>query len=208
ETVELDISIARLTLTWSKDHFHGEWKQGGAPLTLELKPVAEFPKTVRPQTPKPPFPYKNETLAIASEEGVTLGATLSIPEGMAHPNVVILVGGSGPGTRDEEVAGHKSFAVLADHLTRQGVAVLRYDKRGVSRSTGNYRQLTSAQLVDDLNAVVRAMKARKQFNRLGLVGHSEGPEIAAAVAAAHPDSVDFLVSLAGVGLNGLDAMLV
>jgi pimeloyl-ACP methyl ester carboxylesterase len=175
---------------------------------LELKPVAEFPKTVRPQTPKPPFPYKNETLAIASEEGVTLGATLSIPEGMAHPNVVILVGGSGPGTRDEEVAGHKSFAVLADHLTRQGVAVLRYDKRGVSRSTGNYRQLTSAQLVDDLNAVVRAMKARKQFNRLGLVGHSEGPEIAAAVAAAHPDSVDFLVSLAGVGLNGLDAMLV
>ncbi|HJW09423.1 MAG TPA: alpha/beta fold hydrolase [Holophagaceae bacterium] len=207
ESVDLDLPMAVLTLTWTKDHFHGEWKQGPAPLPLELTQVAGFPRPVRPQTPKPPFPYKDEILSIPSAEGVTLGATLSLPNGKPHPTVVILVGGSGPGTRNEEAEGHQSFVVLADHLARQGVAVLRYDKRGVSRSTGDYSKLTSTLLVEDLNAVVQAMRARKEFHRIGLIGHSEGPELAAAVAAGHPGSVDFLVSLAGTGLNGLDSML-
>ncbi len=208
DAVLLDVGFGTLTLTWNKDHFHGEWKQGGQPSVVELNQVPDFPKHVRPQTPKAPFPYRDETVAIPSTDGVVLGATLSIPHGKAHPNLVILVGGSGPGTRDEESDGHKSFAVLADHLARQGVAVLRYDKRGVSRSTGDYSQATVAQLTADLSAVVRAMKARKTFHHLGLIGHSEGPAIAASVVAAHPKDVDFLVSLAGVGLNGLDSMLV
>lgn len=121
--------------------------------------------------------------------------------------MVILVHGSGPATRDEEVAGHRSFAVLADHLARQGVAVLRYDKRGISCSTGDYENHTQPHLADDLGAVVNAIKARHQFGRPGLIGHSEGPMIAAAVAARQPQSVDFLVSMAGVGLAGLDLML-
>lgn len=137
-----------------------------------------------------------------------LGATLSIPDDKHRPNVVILVGGSGPGTREEETDGHLTFAVLADALARQGIAVLRYDKRGVSRSTGDYGARTTPALADDLSAVVRAIPARKDFHRLGIIGHSEGPAIAAAVAAAHPADVDFVVSLAGVGLNGLDSMLV
>lgn len=205
-TIELKLSFAALTLTWSNDHFNGEWKQGPAPLAFELKKVAQFPAKPRPQTPKPPFPYTNETLAIAGLDGATLGATLSVPAGVARPNLVVLVGGSGPSTRDETLAGHKPFAVLADYLARRGVAVLRYDKRGISRSTGDYEQHTLVQLVDDLNAVIQAMKARKQFNRLGLVGHSEGSQIAAA-SAGSAQSVDFVVSLAGVGLGGLDMLL-
>jgi pimeloyl-ACP methyl ester carboxylesterase len=206
-TVELDLSFATLTLTWVEDHFKGEWTQGRAPVPFELKQVAAFPMKVRPQTPKPPYPYKEQTLVIASADGVRLGATLSIPAGVSRPNVVVLVGGSGPGTRDETAMGHKSFAVLADYLAHRGVAVLRYDKRGISRSTGDYAQHTAAQLVDDLHAVIRQLKSRKQFNRLGLIGHSEGSQIAAAAAAAHPESVDFIVSMAGVGLPGLEMML-
>lgn len=207
DRIELKLSFAALTLTWATDHFKGEWKQGPAPMAFDLAKVADFPMKARPQTPKAPFPYKDETLTIASVNGVTLGATLSIPAGVARPNVVVLVHGSGPGTRDENLAGHKSFAVLADYLARRGVAVLRYDKRGISRSTGDYEQHTVADLVDDLQAVIRTLKARPQFNRLGLIGHSEGSQIAAAASAGRPESVDFVVSLAGVGLRGLDMLL-
>jgi pimeloyl-ACP methyl ester carboxylesterase len=205
--LELDLVFAALKLTWVKDHFNGEWIQGPAPVPLTLHQVTEFPKKTRPQTPKAPFPYRDETLAIASADGVALGATLSLPNGMVNPNVVILVHGSGPGTRDEELAGHKPFAVLADHLARSGVAVLRYDKRGISRSTGDYENHTLTQLVEDLTAVVHAMQARKQFARIGLIGLSEGPQIAAAVAARQPDAVNFVVSLAGTGLPGIEMLL-
>lgn len=207
ETIELEMPFAVLALTWVKDHFKGEWKQGPSPVAFELKQVAQFPAKVRPQTPKAPFPYRDETLAISSVDGVTLGATLSIPDGVSRPNVVVLVAGSGPGTRDENVFGHKSFAVLADYLARRGVAVLRYDKRGVSRSTGDYEKHTVVQLVDDLDAVIRTLAARKQFARLGIIGHSEGSQIAAAATARHPEFVDFVVSLAGSGLRGLDGLL-
>ncbi len=206
-TVDLDLPMATISLTWVGEHFNAEWRQNGAPVPLELKRVSEFPKKSRPQTPKTPYPYREEALSIASADGVVLGATLSIPNRKDRPDVVILVHGSGPSTRDEEVEGHRTFAVLTDYLVRQGIAVLRYDKRGISRSTGDYENHTQAQLVDDLTAAVQAMAARKQFHRIGLIGHSEGPMIAASVAAKNPKSVDFLISLAGVGLPGLDMML-
>ncbi len=207
ETVELDLGFGKMHMAWQGERFKAEWKQGGATFPVELQAVAGFPKKARPQDPAAPFPYADETLAIRSKDGVTLGATLSVPKGVARPTVVILVPGSGPLTRDEEVAGHRVFAVLADHLLRQGVAVLRYDKRGVARSTGNYDSHTQADLADDLEAVVAATRARGQFGRLGLVGHSEGPMIAASVIGRQPAAVDFLVSLAGVGLPGLDMLL-
>ncbi len=203
-TATLDFERARLKLTWATDHFNAEFQEvGGPPLTFELKQVAAFPKKIRPQTPKAPFPYRDEILAIPSTDGVTLGATLSIPDGVARPNVVVLVHGSGPNTRDQ----NGTLSVLADYLARQGIAVLRYDKRGIARSTGSYDTHTKTDLAEDLYAVVQALNARNQFKRLGLVGHSEGPGIAAAVAGEHPQSVDFLVSLAGVGLPGLEMML-
>jgi pimeloyl-ACP methyl ester carboxylesterase len=202
--VGLDFERASLKLTWNTDHFEGQFQEVGGPvLTFPLAQVAAFPKKVRPQMPKAPFPYRDETLAIGSTDGVMLGATLSIPDGVAHPNVVVLVHGAGPMTRDED----GTFLVLADYLARHGIAVLRYDKRGIARSTGSYENHTEAQLSEDLHAVVQALKAQHRFKRLGLVGHSEGPGIAAAVAGRYPQSVDFLVSLAGVGLPGLDMML-
>lgn len=203
DSATLDLGFGQMTLTWVVDHFVGAWQQGGATLRIDrLSSVAAFPKKSRPQTPVAPLPYQEETLAIRSADGVTLGATLSVPRDSAHFNVVILVHGSGPQTRDEENSGHATFAVLADYLVRQGIAVLRYDKRGVSRSTGDYAKHTQPQLAEDLFAVVEAVKARKQFDRVGVVGHSEGPMIAAAVLAKHPRAFDFLVSLAGVGLPG------
>lgn len=198
----------RIKLEWAKDHFDAEFQEEGGPaLKFAMNPIAHFPMKIRTQTPKAPFPYRDETLVIASVDGVTLGATLSLPQGNARPNLVILVHGSGPNTRDETIEGHQTFAVLADQLARQGIAVLRYDKRGIARSTGDYAQHTGQQLADDLYAVVEAIRARKQFNRIGLVGHSEGPGIAAAVIAQHPKAVDFMVSMAGVGLPGLEMML-
>lgn len=202
----LDIDIATLKLTWMHDHFQGEWTQGTT-LPLELRQVTAFPMPTRPQTPRPPFPYREESVAIQSKDGVTLGATLTVPRTPAHPNVVVLIAGSGPQTRHVDMFGHHMFDVLADHLARQGVAVLRYDKRGVARSTGDYYGHTLPDLEDDAYAAVRALATRKQFGRIGLLGHSEGGQIAAAVAARHPEAVDFIVSLAGLGISGLDLNL-
>lgn len=207
EKAQLDLIFATLALTWRDDHFIGEWKQGGSSIVYDLHAVAQFPRVHRPQDPKPPFPYHEESLAIPSVNGVVLSATLTLPDSNPHPDLAILVHGSGPQTRDEEGGGHRTFAVLADQLVRQGIAVLRYDKRGVSRSTGDYEHHTQKDLIDDLTAVVHAMRARRQFGHVGLIGHSEGPMIAAAVAARHPTPVDFLVSLAGVGLSGMDMIM-
>jgi hypothetical protein len=93
--------------------------------------------------------------------------------------------------------------VLADYLARQGIAVLRYDKRGIGRSTGDYENHTEAQLIDDLDSLVSAIRARNQFSRIELIGHSQGSALAAAVAARHPESINSIVSLAGIGLSGL-----
>lgn len=203
----LDIGIASLQLAWDKDHFRGEWRQGRPPVKLELRQVGAFPMQARPQAPRPPFPYKEEPLAIASRDGVTLGATLTVPHAPARPNVVVLIAGSGPQTRHVDMFGHHMFDVLADYLARQGVAVLRYDKRGIGRSTGDYFGHTLSGLEDDAYAAVEALAARRQFGHIGLVGHSEGAAIAGAVAARHPEAVGFVVSLGGVGMSGLDLML-
>jgi pimeloyl-ACP methyl ester carboxylesterase len=203
----LDLGPAKLKLTWVQDHFQAEWKRGKTQLQADLRQVAAYPASIRPQTPRAPFPYREETLAIRSKEGVMLGATLSVPAAAAHPNVVVLVAGSGAMSRHVDVAGHRLFDVLADHLARQGVAVLRYDKRGIARSSGDYYGHTLADLEDDLGAVVQALAARKQFARIGLVGHSEGSKVSAAVAARQPEAVGFVVSLAGVGMPGFDLLL-
>jgi pimeloyl-ACP methyl ester carboxylesterase len=211
--VLLDIGFGAMQLTWVRDHFQAEWRQGEDKLPIELRRVDAFPMPARLQTPHAPFPYRDETLAIRSKNGVMLGATLTLPRAGAgaragaKPTVVVVVGGSGPSTRHEEVAGHKLFDVLADHLARGGLAVLRYDKRGVARSTGDYASHTLADLEDDAYAVVEALAKRKQFASIGLAGHSEGSQIAAAVAARHPEAVDFVVSLGGVGLAGIDLMM-
>ncbi|MDL2357617.1 MAG: alpha/beta fold hydrolase [Pseudomonadota bacterium] len=205
--VTLDIGFATLAMTWSHDHFEGAYAQQGPPLSVVLHKVAEFPRRLLPQAPRAPFPYRQQELVVASDDGVMLGATLSLPYGKTTPNVVVLVAGSGPVARDGGVAGHQGFLVMADYLARRGIAVLRYDKRGVARSTGSYDQHTIAQLGDDLHAVLKSLRASKRFGRIGVIGVSEGPGLAASVAARDPAALDFVVSLAGVGVNGLELLL-
>ncbi len=197
-----------MKLKWANDHFDAEFQeQGGPALTFAMNQVAKLPMPQRPQTPQAPFPYTNEEIAIPSTEGVVLSATLSTPKNKSKPNAVILVHGAGPNDRNETGDGHQPFWVLADHLARQGIAVIRYDKRGIAKSSGDYEQHTGQLLSDDLYAVVNAAKARHQFNKIGVIGHSEGPGIAASMFAQHPKAVDFMVSMGGIGLPGLQMML-
>lgn len=203
------------TLAGDGQSIKGWWLQGAAlPLTWARRapgaaaPVANAgPK--RPQTPQPPFPYREEQVSFASPKArmtVTLAGTLTLPP--KPLGAVVLIAGSGPQTRDEEVAGHKVFWVLADYLTRHGIAVLRYDKRGIGASTGDYAHATSFDFADDAQAAVAYLRSRPEIAhlRIGLIGHSEGGLVAPIVADADP-KVAFVVLMAGPGENGLKLLL-
>jgi hypothetical protein len=189
----------------------GTFIQLGNPLTLSLKRVkdqAELERR-RPQNPVKPYPYREEDVTFpSSAAGVTLAGTLTVPEGKGPFPAVVLICGSGPHDRDEALLGHKPFLVLSDYLTRKGVAVLRYDKRGVGKSTGKYATATTADFADDAEGALRYLKTRSEADphRIGLIGHSEGGTIAPIVAARNKD-VDFIVLMAGTGVPG-DQILV
>ncbi|NJD20351.1 MAG: alpha/beta hydrolase, partial [Gemmatimonadetes bacterium] len=156
----------------------------------------------RPQHPKPPFPYRAEEVAIPpGTPGVTLAGPLPLPQGTGPFPAVVLVSGSGPQDRDESLMGHKPFLVLADHLTRKGIAVLRYDDRGVGKSTGSFSTATSEDFAADALAAVAFLKARGDVGAVGIAGHSEGGLIG-PLAASRSADVAFLVMLAGPGLPG------
>lgn len=158
----------------------------------------------RPQEPKRPYTYTEEMVRYSnSNAGLSLAATLTLPHSEGPHPVVLLIAGSGPSDRDAEILGHKPFLVLSDHLTQQGVAVLRYDKRGCGESTGNYDAATTRDLADDVLAGIDYLKTRKEIDpkRIGLIGHSEGGIIAPMVAAESKD-VAFIVLMAGTGVNG------
>lgn len=162
----------------------------------------DMPK--RPQEPKAPFPYIEEHISFDNlEAGVTLSGTLTLPTSKGPFPVVLLIVGSGRIDRDETVFGHKPFLVLADHLTRKGIAVLRYDKRGCGKSTGNYDEATTQDFAHDVLAGIEYIKSRKEvnLNQIGLIGHSEGGIIAPMVVAKSND-VAFVVLMAGTGVNG------
>jgi len=145
----------------------GSWRQGATNLPLSLSrkggELTIAPK--RPQEPKPPFAYHQEEVEIKNEKaGVTLAGTLTIPEGDGPFPATILVSGSGPQDRDEALLGHKPFLVLADYLTRNGIAVLRYDDRGVAKSTGNFGESTSADFAEDAEAVLNWLQKHPKIN--------------------------------------------
>jgi uncharacterized protein len=183
----------------------GNWKQGPTVLPLTLMKVASATQRRRPQTPKPPFPYKTEDVLYPSKAtGVHLAGTLTLPQGKAPFPAVLMITGSGPQDRDESIVGHRPFLVLADALTRRGIAVLRSDDRGVGRSTGAFDTATSADFADDAEGGLNFLKGRPEIDpkKLGLLGHSEGGVIGPMVAARAPDHVAFLVLLAGTGVSG------
>ena len=153
----------------------------------------------RPQEPKPPFPYRVEEVKFDHKEAnVTLAGTLTFPEGYKEGQkvpVVLMVTGSGPQNRDEELMEHKPFLVLADRLARHGIASLRYDDRGTGLSTGDFSSVTTAALATDALAGIKYLRGLKKFSCVGILGHSEGGSIAYMLGAG--GNADFIVSLAG-----------
>lgn len=186
----------------------GTWSQGGQAIPLVLRRTeAEALKPKRPQeaaiAARAPG-YRNTEVSFANDAArVTLAGTFSVPQGPGPFPAVVLVHGSGPLDRDEEVFDHKLFLVLADHLTRQGIAVLRYDKRGIGKSSGLYKGATSIDFAGDAEAAVRFLRSRPEVDHrsIGLIGHSEGGLIAPLVASRDP-GLGFVVMLAGPGVRG------
>ena len=182
----------------------GEWKQSGGVFPLTVKRVDKAIEILRPQVPKKPYPYTEEEVAYENKEaGITLAGTLTLPPGKGPSPAVLLISGSGPQDRNETIYNHHPFLVLADYLTRQGIAVLRVDDRGVGESTGDFSQATSVDFASDVLAGIEYLKTRKEINpeQIGLIGHSEGGLIAPMVAVKSPD-VAFIILMAGTGLTG------
>ena len=179
----------------------GTFSQHGMSFPLTLTPGE--PKRNRPQTPQPPFPYATEDVSFSNGESVLRG-TLTLPEACDRSTTVILmVTGSGLQNRDEEIFEHKPFAVIADFLARHGVATLRYDDRGFGESTGDAVFCTTEDLKEDAAAGVALL--RERFDRVGVLGHSEGGTIALMLAAE--GKADFIVSLAGMVVSGAETLL-
>ncbi len=183
----------------------GSWSQSGLKLPLDLHRSAASPALIRPQEPKPPFPYIADEVAYDNPQapGVRLAGTLTQPKGAGPFPAVLLITGSGAQNRDEELMGHKPFLVLADYLTRRGIAVLRVDDRGTAQSTGNFKTATTEDFATDTMAGVRYLLGRPEVDKkhIGLIGHSEGGAIAPMVAVKMPE-VAFIVLLAGPGVPG------
>jgi len=182
----------------------GHWKQSGMTLPLSLKRTDETPKLNRPQEPKKPYPYLEEEITYPNEKAkIQLAGTLTLPPSKGPHPVVLLITGSGPEDRDETVFAHRPFLILADYLTRQGIAVLRFDDRGTGKSTGEFQSATTEDFASDVLAGINYLKTRKEINpkQIGLIGHSEGGIIAPMVAIQSKD-VAFIVLMAGTGLTG------
>lgn len=182
----------------------GSFSHGGASFPFELS-RGELAKANRPQHPAPPYPYLEEQVTVENGD-VKLAGTLTLPKGAGPFAAVILVSGSGGQNRDEEIFEHRPFAVWADHLTRAGIAVLRYDDRGVGESTGNHAAATTSILSTDAEAWVGFLKKRGEIGAVGILGHSEGGIIAPMVAARNKD-VGFIVMLAGPGVSGAEVLI-
>lgn len=188
--------------------FSGTWKQGAGETHLTISREKPEPAK-RPQLPRKPYPYLEEQVKFKGLNGDhNLAGTLTIPEGKGPFPAVALISGSGPQDRDETLLGHKPFLVLADHLTKNGVAVLRYDDRGTAESEGNFASATSLDFADDAEAAMIFLQGRNEVDskKIGLIGHSEGGLIAPIVAARNPE-VSFIVLLAGPGLKGNEILL-
>ncbi len=200
---------ARLVSGRQSNQLDGQWKQGGQTLTLKMKQIEEVPRRNRPQEPQPPFPYVVQDVVFNNTQAdIQLAGTLTIPQGPGPFPVLVTISGSGAQDRNSTLFGHKPFWVLSDYLTRLGVAVLRYDDRGVGGSGNTELEATSADLAQDVRAAVSFLMDHPSIdpNRIGLIGHSEGGMIAPMVAT-EIDSIALIVLLAGPGLPGSQILL-
>ena len=206
-TLSANNIAATYTATIENETLNGIWKQGVNELELKMSRTdhdSNGPN--RPQEPKGELPYKSEDLFFDNYPAdITLAGTLTIPEGNGPFPAVILISGSGPQDRNEYFMSHRPFLVIADYLTRQGIAVLRYDDRGFGVSTGDHGSATSVDFADDAASAVAYLKTRDEIDNehIGLAGHSEGGLIAPIVAADNAD-VSFIILLAGPGVSGVE----
>lgn len=210
-TLTLEVAAAQIkyTGTYENNQIKGTFVQGGLSLPLELSKSSESIRANRPQEPIAPYPYHSEEVTFENPKaGVKLAGTLTLPQTGSNFPVAVLITGSGKQNRDEEILGHKPFLVIADYLTRNGIAVLRYDDRGVAGSTGNFDTATTADFAEDAAGAVAYLRTRKEINpkQIGLIGHSEGGMIAPMVASASKE-IGFIVLLAGIGIKGDELML-
>ncbi|MBT3209387.1 MAG: alpha/beta hydrolase [Bacteroidetes bacterium] len=191
------------------DKLEGTWYQGFSALPLNFQKVDSLPAIKRPQEPKPPFPYiENEVFFKNKDADLTLAGTLTFPDrGMKFP-AIILISGSGAQNRDEEILGHKPFLVIADYLTRNGFAVLRYDDRGFGESTGDFATATTENFASDTKAAIKFLQNHKKIDagKIVLIGHSEGGMIASMIAAKN-ENLAGVVLLAAPGIVGKDILL-
>jgi len=196
------------TLSDDGNTIDGSWTQGVS-LPLVLTRGAPPPPPRRPQTPAKPYPYREEEVTFANPAaGISLAGTLTIPQGAGPFPTVMLITGSGAQDRNESILDHQPFLVLADHLTRNGIEVLRADDRGVGKSGGIFATATTADFAGDVEAGLSFLRSRSEVDqrRLGLIGHSEGGMIAPMVAARN-NAVRFVVLMAGPGVPGDELIL-
>ncbi|MCH7513211.1 MAG: alpha/beta hydrolase, partial [Bacteroidetes bacterium] len=193
----------------NSENIKDTWNQGVASFPLDIAFTEHTDVLLRPQEPQPPYLYEVREVEIFNKaEDITLSGTLTLPEGKGPFPAVILVSGSGPQNRNEEIFGHKPFHVLADYLTRNGIAVLRYDDRGIGKSGGSFGTATTENFATDARAALLHLESYPEISPglTGIIGHSEGGLIAPMVAA-ETDEVDFIVMLAGPGLKGEEILI-
>ncbi|MCR4828145.1 MAG: alpha/beta hydrolase [Bacteroidales bacterium] len=201
----------RLVMCWDsvQSSFSGTFRQSIYKEPLVMYPADGLFEMSRPQEPQPPYPYVEEDFQVVRKKaGVTLTGTLTLPEGTGPFPAVVLISGSGQQDRNEEIMRHKPFLLIADYLTRNGIAVLRYDDRGVGGSRGEVKTATTLDFADDVESLWKALRKDPRIDkrRVGLLGHSEGGVIAPIVASRNR-GVAFVVMLAGPGGTGAEILL-
>jgi uncharacterized protein len=187
----------------------GTWQQSGLSMPLDLAKGSAPERESKPQEPKGPLPYDATDVTFHNTSAnIDLAGTLTMPRGAGPFPAAVLISGSGPQDRDESLLGHKPFLVLADYLTRHGIAVLRYDDRGTAKSKGSFATATTQDFTTDALAALEFLKTREKIasSQIGLIGHSEGGLIA-PLAASRSKDVAYVVMLAGPGVPGSEILL-
>jgi pimeloyl-ACP methyl ester carboxylesterase len=193
------------------NQIEGTYTEGGVKLVLTLiKGNPKMATLKRPQKPTKPYPYYEEEVVFEnSESNIILAGTFTRPKQKGKFPVVILVSGSGRHDRDGSMMTHRPFLVLSDYLTRNNIAVLRYDDRGFGESTGDFSKATTADFAQDVLSALTYLKSRKDIDakQIGLIGHSEGG-IIAPLAANQTSDISFIITLAGTGIPGSEVAVI
>lgn len=212
DSIEIDMPALRANykgvIAQDDKSITGTFTQGMSISLTLTRTTAEAAQLNRPQEPQPPFVYNVKEVTFQNGD-LTFAGTLTTPFWGKKHKAVVLVSGSGAQNRDEELMGHKPFAVIADFLTRHGIAVLRYDDRGVGGSSRGSVDDTTLDFATDAMAAINYLKTRNDIDstHIGIVGHSEGGLIAVIDAALHPNDVNFIVTLAGPYVSGRDILI-